>query len=219
MVEQTLRVKPDAVPAEDVAREYAARSREFQRPEMRRATQIRVATQAEANALVKQLKRADREAFSKVAREKNTDPRTNHQGGELGYFDREGKTDSGRPTGVPIELVNATYQMRRIGEVSKPIALDGAWDVLMYTGQMAPFGKSLAAAEPELRAKLAIVLTQRALEKFVAELRAKYAPEVHPELVDLVELPPAQPLDMPEGFAAAPPDPRSAPIQVEPDGI
>jgi peptidyl-prolyl cis-trans isomerase C len=219
MVEKTLRVQPAAVPADEVARAYAERSREFQRPELRRATQIRVATEAEAKALAKQLKGADREAFSKVAREKNIDPRTRNQGGELGYFDREGKTDSGRPTETPIELVNATYQLKRIGDVSQPIAQEGSWSIVMYTGQMAPFAKSLADAEPELRAKLAITLTQRALEKFVSELRAKYAPEVHPELVDLVELPPPQPLDMPEGFAAAPPDPRAPPIQVEPDGI
>jgi peptidyl-prolyl cis-trans isomerase C len=219
MLEKLIRVQPADVPADEVARAYAERSREFQRPELRRATQIRVATEAEAKALAKQLRGADREAFSKVAREKNIDPRTRNQGGELGYFDREGKTDSGRPTETPIELVNATYQLKRVGDVSKPIPQEGSWSVIMYTGQMPPFGKSLAEAEPELRAKLAITLTQRALEKFVSELRAKYAPEVHPELVDLVELPPAKPLDMPEGFAAAPPDPRAPPVQVEPDGI
>jgi hypothetical protein len=89
----------------------------------------------------------------------------------------------------------------------------------MFTGQMAPFNKPLAAADPELRVKLAVVLTQQALEKFVNELRTSYAPEIHPELVDQIVLPPATPLDMPEGFAAAPPDPRAPPIRIEGDGI
>jgi peptidyl-prolyl cis-trans isomerase C len=219
MVESVLRVEPTAVPAEAVANAYTERSREFLRPAMRRATQIRVATEREAKALSTQLKGASREQFSQVARDKNIDPRTRNQGGELGYFDREGKTDSGRPTGVPSELVAATFELRKVGDVSKPVAQDREWSVLMFTGEMAPFSKSRAAAEPELREKLAIQLTQSALDKFVAELHAKYAPEIHPELIDAVVLPPAAPLDIPEGFAAAPPDPRAPPIQLEPDGI
>jgi hypothetical protein len=219
LVEATLRVQPEGVPPEDVSREYTARSREFQRPAMRRATQIRVATEAEAKALATELKGAGRDQFSKAAREKNIDPRTRNQGGELGYFDREGLSDSGNPTGVPIELVNATFALRRVGDVSKPIAQEGSFSVLMFTGEMPPFDKPQAQAEPELREKLAIALTQQALEKFVSELRTKYAPEIHPELIDAVELPPATPLDMPEGFPAAPPDPRAAPVRVAPDGI
>jgi hypothetical protein len=120
---------------------------------------------------------------------------------------------------VPIELVNATFALRKVGDVSKPIAQDGSWSIVMFTGEMPPFDKSLAQAEPELRQKLAITLTLRALEKLVSELRAKYAPEIHAELIDAVELPPATPLDMPEGFPAAPADPRAAPIRMEPDGI
>jgi peptidyl-prolyl cis-trans isomerase C len=219
MVESVIRVEPTAVPAEDVASAYSERSREFLRPAMRRATQIRVATEREANALSAQLKGAGREQFAQIAREKNIDPRTRNQGGELGYFDREGNTDSGRPTGVPAELVNATFKLRKVGEVSKPIAQDDSWSVLMFTGEMAPFTKSRAEAEPELREKRALQLTQIALDKFVAELHAKYAPEIQPELIDAVVLPAAAPLDIPEGFAAAPPDPRAPPIQIEPDGI
>lgn len=219
MIESLLRVTPDKVPADEVERAYKERSREFLRPEMRRATQIRVATEAEAKALSTQLKHVDRMEFSRVAREKNTDSRTRNQAGELGYFDAEGKTDSGRPTGTPKEFVDATYKLKKVGDVSAPILQDGSWNVLMFTGQMPPFNKPLAAADPELRVKLAVVLTQQALEKFVNELRTTYAPEIHPELVDQVVLPPATPLDMPEGFAAAPPDPRAPPVQIEGDGI
>jgi parvulin-like peptidyl-prolyl isomerase len=219
MIESLVRVDPAKVPAKEIDRAYTERSREFLRPEMRRATQIRVATEAEATALATQLKGADREQYSKVAREKNTDPRTRNQGGELGYFDHESKTDSGRPTGVPLELVDATFKLHHVGEISKPIAQDGSWSVLMFTGQMPPFTKTRAQAEPELRVKQSMQLTVRALDNFVAELKAKYAPEIHSELVDAVVLPPAEPLDMPEGFAAAPPDPRAPHIMLDSDGI
>lgn len=219
MVEALLRVTPNKVPADEIERAYKERAREFLRPELRRATQIRVATEAEAKALATELKHVDRMEFSRVAREKNTDPRTRNQGGELGYFDAEGNTDNGHPTGTPQEFVDATYKLKKIGDVSAPVLLDGSWNVLMYTGQMAPFNKSLVAADPELRMKLAVLLTKSALEKFESELKTKYAPEIHPELVDQVVLPEATPLDMPEGFAAAPPDPRAPPIQIDGDGI
>jgi parvulin-like peptidyl-prolyl isomerase len=219
MIEAVVRVQPAQVPAAEIDRAYAEHSREFSRPAMRRATQIRVATEEEATALSKQLKGADRGQFSRVAREKNIDPRTRNQGGELGYFDRESNTNYGRPTGVPQALVDATFKLHKVGEISHPLQHEGSWNLLMFTGEVPPFTKTRAQAEPELREKLAVQLTQRALEAFVAELRAKYSPEVHPELVDAVVLPPAAPLDMPEGFAAAPPDPRAPPIQIEPDGF
>lgn len=219
LIDAVVRVPPAKVPAEETDRAYAERWREFLRPVMRRATQIRVATEAEAKALSTQLKGSEREPFSRVAREKNLDPRTRDQGGELGYFDREAKTDSGRPTGVPQELVDATFKLHKIGEVSQPIPQGGSWSVLMFTGEMPAFTKTRAQAAPELREKLALQLTARAYETFVAELRTKYSPEIRPELVDAVVLPPAAPIDMPEGFAAAPPDPRAPPIQLEPDGI
>jgi len=219
LIEALVRVEPAKVPAAEIERAYAERSREFMRPAMRRATQIRVATEAEAKTLSKELKGFEREPFSRVAREKNIDPRTRNQGGELGYFDRESNTDSGRPTGVPQALVDATFKLHKVGDVSQPVPHDGSWNVLMFTGEIPPFTKTRAQAEPELRQKLALQLTQRALETFVTELRAKYSPEVHPELIDAVVLPPAAPLDMPEGFAAAPPDPRARPVQLEPDGI
>jgi peptidyl-prolyl cis-trans isomerase C len=219
MLSALMRVAPEAVPPEAIAREYTERSREFNRPAMRRATQIKVATEPEAKALSVELRGSDRENFARAAREKNLDARTRNQGGELGYFDREGNTDSGRPTGVPVPFVEETFKLKRVGDLSRPIEYGGGWSVVMWTGEMKPLVKPRAEVEPKLRQKLSIELSKRAIEKFEDELLAKYAPEVHPELVDAITLPPAVPLDIPEGFAAAPPDPRAPPIQIAPDGI
>ena len=213
-------VDPASIPAEEVRRAYDERHQSFGRPHMRRATQIRVATEAEANQLIKELATSEREPFARVAREKNIDPRTRNQGGELGYFDRNGLTETGRPTEVAPTLVREVFGMRRVGEVSRrPIAHDGSFSVLMLTGEMSQVKKSFAELEPVLREQLAAQHAQRASDALLAELRDQYELEVHPELIDAIQLPKMEPRDMPEGFAAAPPDPRAPPIRIEPDGI
>ena len=220
MLAASFRVDREKIPAEDIERAYAARKSEFGRPHMRRATHIRVATEAEAKALITELRGSDREGFARVAREKNIDPRTRNQGGELGYFDGDGKTESGRPTEVPIELVKATFTLKRMFDIApKPIAQGGSWNVLMFTGEMPGISKKLEELDPIFREEIAVKQEERAVDAFVAELRSKTPIEVHPELIESIELPPHQPLDMPEGFAAAPPDPRAPPVILEPDGI
>ncbi|HKP56744.1 MAG TPA: peptidyl-prolyl cis-trans isomerase [Polyangiales bacterium] len=214
----SLRVDPDSIPAEEVARVYKEREREFSRPRMRRATHIKLASEADAKKLVVELRGADREGFARVSRERNIDPRTRNQGGELGYFDEHGLTESGRETGVPKELVDAAFKLKKVGEISRaPIAHEGGWSVLMLTGEMAAASKPRLMIEGELREQLVKQREAQALDALVAELRTQLKPEVHPELVDAIELPPGEPLDIPEGFAAAPPDPRQPLVQVQPD--
>jgi parvulin-like peptidyl-prolyl isomerase len=185
---------------------------------MRRATHIQLATEAEAKQVAAELRGADREGFARVARERNIDARTRNQGGELGYFDERGLTDSGRPTQVPAELVAATFKLKRVGDIARaPIAHDGGFSVLMLTGEMPATTRPRAEVEEELREQLAKQQELRALEALVAELQTQLKPEVHPELVDAIQLAPGEPLDIPEGFAAAPPDPRQPLIQIQPD--
>lgn len=220
MLMARLAVDPTSLPREEVEKAYVERKHEFGRPQMRRATQIKVATEAEATTLIKQLTGSEREQFAQVARERNLDVRVRNQGGELGYFARDGKSESGRPTEVPAALVQEAFALRRVGDVSRrPIAHDGAFSVLMLTGEMPEIAKSFAELEPVLREQLAAQKEKRALESLLQELRTALRVEVFPELVDSIELPPTEPRDMPEGFAAAPPDPRAPPVFLEPDDI
>ena len=209
------------IPQAEIERAYEERKYEFGRPTMRRGTHIRVATETEAKALIAELRGKDREAFAKVSRAKNIDARTRDQGGELGYFDRDGKTESKRPTEVPLELVRATFELKRVGDVyPTPIPHpDGTFSALQLTGEMEAITKTIAELDPMLREALAVKMEELAVEKFYQELRAKTPIETHPELLMAIELPPAETPDMPEGFAAAPPDPRAPPVMMEPDGI
>lgn len=216
MLAERLKVDPKDVAASELEQAYQARVHQFARPRMLRASQIQVATQAEAQALRSKTKPGDRAGFAKLAREYSSDARSQRQGGELGYFDAEGKLEGTRESGIPPAIVKAAFALKQ-GEVSPPIAHDAAFSLVMLTGEMAAVTPKRAAIEAKLREELAQAQRQRDLEALLAQLRAEAKPEIHPELLDQIVLPPITPLDYPQGFAAAPPDPRAPPRLVPPD--
>jgi peptidyl-prolyl cis-trans isomerase C len=221
MLERDLAVEPSSISAADVKDYFAANAAKYQRPEMRRATHIEVASADEARALIAELKGAARERFAKVAGERSRDERTRRQGGELGYFDREGRLGAaGAPGAVPAELAEAAFALGRSGAISqRPIQHARGFSVLMLTGEMPALDKKLADVEAEIRAELSAQRMREAQEALVVRLREQWKPELHPERMDAIELEPAKPLGLPQGFPAAPPDPRAPARIVEPDGI
>lgn len=214
-VAERVTIDPKNIPAADVQRALEEHRREFTRPYMRRATQLQVATKSEADMAVASLKHATREQFSQYVREHSTDVATRGQGGELGYFDKDGNTDLG-PV-VPPQLTAAVYKLQKVGEITGPVEQPNGFSVLMWTGEMKAYAMPAAEAEEIVREKLRISGQNAALEVWLNELRAQLKPVMHPELVDSVVLPQNELSGIPEGFPAAPPDPREPPKVVEPD--
>jgi peptidyl-prolyl cis-trans isomerase C len=212
-------VELSAISKADLQAAYTEHLREFSRPALRRASHVLLATRAEADALIAELQHPTRERFARVATERSRDPATKNQGGELGYFDRDGKTERGVEGLASPQLAAAAFKLR-VGEISGvPIAVPQGFSVLMLTGEMPPFEMARAEADERLRDQLAKEQSAAKLEALLAELREKLKPLMHAELVDLIVLPPAEPAQIPSGFPAAPPDPREPPRMVEPDGI
>jgi hypothetical protein len=212
-------VEPTTLSAAELKPLLETQQRELSRPALRRASQVVVATREQAQALITELKGASREHFAHVATERSQDPKTRHQGGELGYFDGEGKSERGVRVVDAQPLVAATFQLRQVGDIApQPIEVPGGFSVLMLTGQMQAAQPSAAEVDERVRDQLARTKSVAKLDAFVAELRAKYKPVVHESLVDLVVFPPLEPAQIPSGFPAAPPDPRQAPKVIEPDG-
>ena len=213
-------VDMDAIGKPEIERAYAEHQREYSRPALRRASHVLLPTQAEAEALIAELKGTTRERFARVASDKSQDAATKNQGGELGYFDREGKTERGAAGFASPQLAAAAFKLRAVGEITAaPIALAEGFSVLMLTGEMPAFEMPRAEADERLREQLAKQLSEAKLEALVTELREKHKPVVHGSLLDLIVIPPAEPTNIPSGFPAAPPDPREPPKVVEPDGI
>jgi hypothetical protein len=214
------RAAPDANSPE-IAAYFAEHPGDFQRPALRRAMHIQLASEAEARALLASLAGATREQFASIARERSLDPRTRRQGGELGYCDENGNAwERAADQGCPAPIAKAMFALSKTNElVPQPVAHDSAFSVVMLTAQMPAKIPTL----DRVRAKIVDLLTERTraqrLDALIARLRAERPIEVHPELVDAVVLPAALPQDMPAGFPAAPADPRVPPKEMEPDGI
>lgn len=221
MIERDLSVEPSSISASDVETHYQANLAKYGRPLLRRASHIEVATEAEAKALITELKTASRDRFSKVAGERSRDERTRRQGGELGYFDREGRLGGKRDIGaIPSELAQAAFaQKRGVGLSPRPIARpDGGFSVLMLTGEMPAVEPRLADVEAPIREEIAKQRLLDAQTALLQKLKDEWKPELHPERMNAVQLDATPPLDQPHGFPAAPPDPRAPPRFIEPDG-
>jgi peptidyl-prolyl cis-trans isomerase C len=221
MVERDLAIDPSAISKADVAQHYEANIEQYQRPLLRRASHIEVATEREARALIAELKGGARDRFAKVAGERSHDERTRRQGGELGYFDRKGRPGgTGAPGAVPAELVDAAFALARPGAISpRPIKRASGFSVVMLTGEMPALEQKVDEVEDQIRAELAEQRLTEAQEALLVTLREQWKTEVHPERMDAIELEPGKPLDQPQGFPAAPRDPRAPAGVVEPDGF
>jgi peptidyl-prolyl cis-trans isomerase D len=185
---------------------------------MRRAAHIQFATKAEAEALIARLGHVDHEQFARLAREQSSDPTTRAQGGELGYFDKDGKNELGRSANIPLPLTAAAYALAHVGEVTrKPVALAKGFSVLMLTGEMHAFSTPQADIDARVHELLIEQHQRDATTALLDELRAQQKPIVHAELIDSIVLPVPEPRGIPQGFPAAPPDPREPPKLLAPD--
>ncbi len=200
------RITPESIPASDVTAYYSAHPEEFTRPEMRRASHILVATREEADALVTQLRQGDARTFRSTAQEHSLDSESRTRGGDLRYFNLEGRgTNSTDPT-VDVALARAAFDLREAGDVSDPIALGDQWSIVMLTGRRPAEHRSEADAAPSIRMRLWREQRQTALESFIEDLRNRGAVEVHHERADAIRIDPPEPLT---------PEPVPAPDEAE----
>jgi hypothetical protein len=204
MIEHDLTVDPASISKTDVEQHFEANVEKYRRPHVRRASHIEVASEAEARALIGELRTASRERFARVAGERSHDERTRRQGGELGYFDREGRPGGNRrATAIPAELAQAAFALKRPTAISpRPIArASGNFSVLMLTGEDRGLEPRLHDLEAQVRAEIAERRHAEAQQALVATLREQWKPEVHPERMDAIQLDPAPPRVVePDGF-------------------
>jgi parvulin-like peptidyl-prolyl isomerase len=154
------------------------------------------AARATADALVVELRGgAD---FATVAAAQSNDPGSREQGGDIGYFDRDGQADNGA-TYSP-ELVAAAFALDE-GVISDPIRTSFGWHVIEVTA------REVTAREVQLREA-----RTEALDKWLEEQRARTTvarfPEQTPTSTTLptIEAPTAVPT-----FLPGPPTPLPTP--------
>ncbi len=193
-------VTPNGVPEEDVAKYYAEHPDEFRRPEMRRARHILVASKEKAEGTLAQLESDKSTTFRALAKQKSLDTETKLRGGDLLYFTEDGNL-VGKQDGEAVNLTLATtaFQLQKTGDLSKPVDLgDGKWSVLELTGIRPERVQTLEQASGGIRRKLWQEEREAALEKLMTDLRAELKPEVYPERLDAIVLPPpSEPIEPP----------------------
>lgn len=188
------KITPQSITDEAVREYYEAHRDEFRRPETVRASHILVSSEKEAKALLKEAKDADVRAFRELAREHSVDSETKHRGGDLRYFTKEGRPPGSRDAPVAPELVAAAFALDEVGEmVSSPIQVGDNYSILKLTARRASEKKSLDKAEHGIRLRLWRKQRQDAVEDFVASLRKKHEPQIHPDRMRPIQLDTAAP--------------------------
>jgi peptidyl-prolyl cis-trans isomerase C len=178
-----------AVTDAEVKAYYTEHLSEYERPAMKRASHIVVATQEEAKKLLAEAKAADLRAFRALAREHSTDQATKLRGGDLQYFDPKGKAQPSGETVVSEPFAKAVMGLKEVGDVvATPIKVDGGYSIVKLTGERPAVSRKLAEVSEAIRTRIARTRRQAQIDEFVAKLREDNKPEIHAERVDPIVL-------------------------------
>jgi peptidyl-prolyl cis-trans isomerase C len=178
---------PQSVPAEDIKAYYDANPQEFHRAATRRASQIVLATEAEAKKLLAEAQKADMRGFTELAKQHSKDAETKLRGGDLGYFGKEA-VPGGSDGNVAPAVRNAAFGLKNSGDTaSQPVAVEGGFAIVRLTGERPERHTDLAEADGSIRAKLWRERRQRALDELLTGLRARDKTQVFAERAELVK--------------------------------
>jgi peptidyl-prolyl cis-trans isomerase C len=182
------KVTPQSVSDAELSAYYAAHPAEFQRPAERRASYLKLSTREEAEALLTEAKAADLRGFGELAKERSTDAETKLRGGDLGYF-VEQPDDAGAGLGrIDTALRSAVFALKAPGDTSpEPIAVDGGFAIVRYTGERPALHADLTAASAGIRNRLWREKRTAAVNALIEGVRVREKPEVFRDRVDLIK--------------------------------
>jgi parvulin-like peptidyl-prolyl isomerase len=162
------------VPQEEIAAYYEKNSSEFEQGEQVQAQHIliRLDPNASDEEKSKARKTIDEiavklkagESFANLAQQYSEDPGSNSKGGNLGYF--------GRGQMVK-EFEDACFAIKP-GETSPPVQTSFGWHLIHVLDRKGPEKLPLAKVCKEIEAKLKGDRNDKALQKLLQELKAKY---------------------------------------------
>jgi peptidyl-prolyl cis-trans isomerase C len=199
-----------AIPQEDIAKYYQDHIDEYVQPAMQRASHVMVATEPEAKALLQQAKTMDLRAFRQLARDKSMDEASKLRGGDLRYFDQQGKARGETEPSVPPQIVKAAFALKTVGDTSPhAVKIENGYSIVKLTGQRPAISRKLPEVEETIRVRLWRERRQQAIEAFVGTLRTQHKPETHPELTEAIKLEEADPNRPPDVNLAAEPPPEA----------
>lgn len=146
---------------------YNVNREDFKRPEEVRALQIVVATEDEANNLLKRLKRG-KEDFKKLAREFSLSP-DREKGGDIGYFSR-GE--------MPEEFEEVVFSLK-IGELSPVVKSPYGYHIFKLIDRRKAGVSEFSHVKEEIKRRLKAEKEDKAFRIWVDNLKSKAVIEVY----------------------------------------
>lgn len=197
-------VKVTDVTDEEIAAYYEAHRADYTRPEQVRAAHIFIAegegAEAKARALLADLQREiaaapkqgsdeARAIFARYARDHSDDPLTKATGGDLKHFTAPGEPRPPRgliDRPVPPAVAQAAHELVAVGDVALTHSAAG-WHIVQKTGVRKGHTRTLDDVKASIRNKLFRIRKSKAMDDYVADLRAKAKIEVDEAVLRSVE--------------------------------
>jgi peptidyl-prolyl cis-trans isomerase C len=171
LVNQTLGKagSPEAISQDEVEREYNARQAiDFTLPEAAEVRHVLVSDAKLAEHIAAQaraLAPANDQAFAALASSQSEDAETRSRGGGLGFVDKNSR--------LPPAIVQAALALRAPGDVAGPIGTESGYEILRLISRRAGAVSPLSSVEGVIRQRLYQERRAKALEGFIARLRAE----------------------------------------------
>ncbi|HKU38468.1 MAG TPA: peptidyl-prolyl cis-trans isomerase [Polyangiales bacterium] len=170
---------------------YDANKAEFEKPAQVRASQIVIKDKATADKVLKQLlaKPDDMELFRKLAQQHNVDPATKDSYGDLHFFSAEKDATEGDEAPRAPAVRKAAFSLEKVGDVyAELVQTEQGFHIVKLTGKRDAMKRTLEDARRLIQNRLWRQKREEAIEKFVADLRAKAHVKENPELLAKVRV-------------------------------
>ena len=161
------RVKPEDVTEAEMQAFYEEHKTEYNKPEEVRASAVIVKEKAIAEkvaAEAKAAKGADNKGFRDLVTQYCQDEEVKQRGGDLRYF----AADTAE---VPPEVVKATFDLAKTGDVAGPISTAKGYFVIKQTGRRKALAKTFDEVKRQIQNRIYRDKRTKAMEDFVANLK------------------------------------------------
>lgn len=165
---------------------YARHASEFVAPRALALWRILLASEAEARAVIAELRVPTPAAFSRLARERSTDHATHMRAGNLGQVSADGQTEMPELR-VATALFEAADRVRDGELVPEPVREGDAFAVVWRRASRPARAESLAAATPFITRRLMDERAAAAQRELLERLRREHLAAYHPERVAAYE--------------------------------
>lgn len=180
--------KSSPVTDEEVRVYYDKNWSKFHAPPRIAVWRILAGSREEAAAILEAMKKdLTPKRWNELARDKSLDKATAMRGGNLGFVAPDGTT-SDPSIKVPVELMKAALTVKDGDLVPEPVAEGSRFAVVWRRQSMKAVDRSLEQEAMAIRQILAHEKVDAGVKGLVDKLRAEHVAELHPELLDQVEI-------------------------------